>query len=249
MFTSAQSMNDELTERYRVAFESWSTVSNLQHSLSQPQLMKIPDSYVSSDIRLMIVGQETGAWGRDQDPTTEQGRNELRNEYTDFDLALNTTWRTTPFWEAAYQIRSRLNPGGAENGFLWTNLIPVSEQLPSGRFGRPSSAVADAACSLGLVAAEIEIARPHVVVFFTGKSRDALIRRAFPGVSFVDVAQDIVLLKGLPRGPVAYRTEHPHTLWRMKRQSVIDQIANLALQQMTSTTSSKGERAEVLTQA
>jgi hypothetical protein len=247
MFTSAQSMNDELTERYRVAFESWSTVSNLHHSLSQPQLMKIPDSYVSSDVRLMIVGQETGGWGRQEDPTTEQGRDELRNEYTDFDLALKTTWRTSPFWQAAYQIRDRLNPGGAENGFLWTNLIAVSEQLPSGRFGRPSSAVADAVCALGLVAAEIEIARPHVVVFFTGKSRDAVIRRAFPRVSFVDVAQDIVSLKGLPGAPVAYRTEHPHTLWRMKRQSVIDQIANLALQQMTSKTSSKGERAEVLT--
>ena len=139
MFTSAQSMNDELTERYRAAFEAWPAVSNLHHSLSQPQLMRIPESYVSSDIRLMIVGQETGGWGRQEDPTTEQGRDELRNEYTEFDLALKTTWRTSPFWEAAYQIRNRLNPGGAENGFLWTNLIPVSEQLPSGKYGRPSS--------------------------------------------------------------------------------------------------------------
>ena len=246
MFTSAQSMNDELTERYRAAFEGWPAVSNLHHSLSQPQLMRIPESYVSSDIRLMIVGQETGGWGRQQDPTTEQGRDELRNEYTEFDLALKTTWRTSPFWEAAYQIRNRLNPGGAENGFLWTNLIPVSEQLPSGRYGRPSSAVADAVCALGLIAAEIEVARPHVVVFFTGKSRDAVIRRAFPNISFVDVAQDIVSIRGLPGAPVAYRTEHPHTLWRMRRQSVIDQIANLALQAMTAKTANKGERAEVL---
>ena len=59
MFTSAQSMNDELTERYRAAFESWPAVANLHHSISQPQLMRIPDSYVSSDVRLMIVGNET----------------------------------------------------------------------------------------------------------------------------------------------------------------------------------------------
>ena len=234
MFTSAQSMNDQLTERYRAAFESWSTVTDLQRSLSQPQLMKIPDSYLSSDIRLMIVGQETGAWGREQDPTTEKGRDELRNEYTDFDLALKTTWRNTPFWEAAYQIRDRLNPGGAENGFIWSNLVPVSEQLPSGRYGRPSTAVAEAASALGLVAAEIEVARPHVVVFFTGKSRDDLLRRAFPTISFVDVAQDIAAIKGLPGVAVAYRTEHPHTLWKRNRQSVIDQIANFALQAMTS---------------
>lgn len=241
MFTSAQSMNDELTERYRAAFESWPAVSSLHRNLSQPQLMRIPDSYVSSDVRLMVVGQESGAWGRHEDPTTEQGREELRNEYTAFDLALKTTWSTSPFWEAAYQLRDRLNPGGAENGFLWSNLVPVSEQLPSGKYGRPSTLVAEAASGLGLIAAEIAIARPHVVVFFTGKSRDELLRRAFPSISLVDVAQDIVAVEGLPEVRVAYRTEHPHTLWRNKRQSVIDQIAIFALEAMTSNDASRRE--------
>ena len=246
MSTSAQSLNDDLTERYRAAFESWPTVSNLRRNLSAPQLMRIPESYIASDIRLMIVGQESGAWGGQQDPTTEKGRDDLRNEYTNFDLALKTTWRTSPFWEAAYQIRNRLNPGGAENGFLWSNLVPVSEQLPSGRYGRPSSDVAEAACALGLVAAEIEIARPQVVVFFTGVSRDEMLRRAFPTISFLDLAQDIVAVKGLPGVAVAYRTEHPHTLWRKQRQSVIDQIATFALQAITA---NKDTRLEVLTDA
>ena len=227
---SAQSLNDELTARYRVAFEGWPAVADLHCNVSQPQLLAIPESYLLSGIRLMIVGQESAGWGGQQDPVTEKGRMELRDEYSGFDLALNTRWRGTPFWRAAYEMRDKLNPGGAKNAFLWSNLVPVSERMPSGKYGRPSSAVADSVSALGLIAAEMEVTRPEVVVFFTGRSRDAVLRRAFPSASLIDVAQDVVEVKGLPGNPVAYRTEHPHTLRMRKKWPVLDHVANLALQ-------------------
>jgi hypothetical protein len=227
--SSAQSLNDELTARYRLAFEGWPAVADLHANISQPQLLNIPGSYLQSEIRLMIIGQESAGWGADQDPTTEEGRTQLRAGYADFDLALETRWRGTPFWQAAYKLRERLNPGGAANAFLWSNLVPVSERLPSGKYGRPSSKIADGVCALGLIAAEIEVARPQVIAFFSGRSRDAVLRRAFPRASLIDVTPDVVEIQGLPGNPVAYRIEHPHTLRVKKKWPVLDQVADFAL--------------------
>jgi hypothetical protein len=223
-----ESLNAELSNKYRLALSAWSAFAR-SHDLSQPQLMVIPQSYMDSEIRLMIVGQESGGWGDPAwDASSDEGRALLLSDYTGFNLALGNRSHGTPFWQASYRIRDLLNPKGAPNSFLWSNLVPVSEKQGNGKFGHPSDEVAKTATALRLLQTEMEVARPDVVVFFTGVSHDPLLRSAFPEAQIVDLGEGIAEVKGLPAGSVAYRCEHPLTLQTSKRLSVLDRVATLA---------------------
>jgi hypothetical protein len=232
MTPTAESLNTELSGKYRLALTDWSSYAR-SHNLSQPQLMVIPQSYLDSEVRLMIVGQESGGWGDPSwDASSDEGRALLLSDYTGFNLALGTRWHSSPFWQGAYRIRDLLNPAGPANCFLWSNLVPVSENQGNGKFGHPSDEVAKTATALRLLQTEIEVARPDIIVFFTGASHDYLIRSAFPEAQIVDLGEGVAEIKGLSTGSVAYRCEHPHTLRMRKHSSVIDRIANLARDSM-----------------
>jgi hypothetical protein len=225
---TAESLNAELSNKYRLALSDWSAFAH-SRDLSQPQLLVIPQSYMDSEIRLMVVGQESAGWGEPSwDASSDEGRARLLSDYTAFNLALGNRWHTTPFWQGAYRVRDLLNPGGAANGFLWSNLVPVSESQGNGKYGHPSDEVAKAATAMGLLQIEMEVARPDVVAFFTGVSHDHLLRSAFPEAQLVDLGEGIAEVKGIPSGSVAYRCEHPRTLRMKKHSSVLDRIATLA---------------------
>lgn len=225
---SAETLNAELSDKYRLALSNWGAFAR-SHDLSQPQLLVIPQSYMDSEIRLMIVGQESAGWGEPSwDASSDEGQASLLSEYTGFNLALGNRWHTTPFWQGAYIVRDLVNPGGAANGFLWSNLLPVSENQGNGKYGHPSDEVAKAATAMGLLQIELEVARPDVVVFLTGVSHDHLLRSAFPEAQLVGLGEGIAEVKGLPSGSVAYRCEHPLTLRTRKHDSVLDRVATLA---------------------
>ena len=232
MIATAESLNTELSSKYRLALSDWSAFAR-SHDLSQPQLMAIPQSYLDSEFRLMIVGQESNGWGDPLwDASSDEGRALLLNDYTGFNVALGSRSHTTPFWQGAYRIRDLLNPAGPANGFLWSNLVPVSEKQGNGKFGHPSDEVARTATALRLLQTEIEVARPDVIVFFSGVTHDHLIRSAFPEAQIVDLGEGVAEIKGLPSGSVAYRCEHPRTLRMNRHSSVIDRVATLARDSM-----------------
>ena len=148
---TVQSLNAELADKYRLALTDWGAYARTR-DLSQPQLLVIPQCYLESPIRLMIVGQESAGWGEASwDPSSDEGRNGLLASYTDFNLALKTRWRGTPFWKAAYFVREQINPTAPPNSFLWSNLVPVSERAANGKYGRPSDEVTKKAASLRLL--------------------------------------------------------------------------------------------------
>ena len=227
MQETVESLNAALAEKYRVALSSWGEYARTRQ-LSQPQLMAIPKSYLESSIRLMIVGQESAGWGDPAwDASSDEGRTGLLKAYTDFDLALPTRWRGTPFWKAAYFVRERINPEAAPNSFLWSNLVPVSEKQAGDKFGRPSEEVARTATSMRLLQAEIEVAKPEAIVFFTGVSRDPLLRALYREMDLVDRGDGIAEVEGLPNNAVGFRTEHPKTLRMRHHESVLQRLTDL----------------------
>jgi hypothetical protein len=224
---TAQALNAQLSAEYQAALSEWPLIAN-RSELSKPQLMMIPDAYLESKIKLMIVGQETAGWGSEAcDPSTAEGIATLMTGYSEWDLALHTRYRATPFWQASYAMQRALNPGAPQDGFLWSNVVPVSQRLTETTFGRPTPEISRQSASWGLLRREIEVARPRVVIFFTGPSRDDLLRMMFPQMSLVRLTPEISEVNNLPRSTIAFRTYHPRYLRMRKRWSVLDEIVDL----------------------
>jgi len=222
----ATAINVALRARYATALGAWSSTVTGK-GVSQPLLVVVPPGYVQSRVRLMIVGQETLGWGEsDWDPSTHYGREKLYSWYEDFDLAHGRRERGSPFWQAAYKLEAALNPDGPSRSFLWTNVVPVSQDVSgTGRFGPPDSAVARSACGANLLPIEVDVTRPDAIVFFSGKSRDVYLKESFPNTTLAELDPLVGELGNMPNEVVAYRTEHPRRLRALRQSAVIDQIA------------------------
>ncbi len=111
----------------------------------------------------MIVGQQTlefeGLLGEGLGADSVA---QLARVYADFQLGAH--YRSTPFCQGAHEVYDKLNPGGPEGGFVWSNLIKADQYG-----GRPEPEVEEAICrTFGVLPQEIEILKPDVVLFFTG---------------------------------------------------------------------------------
>lgn len=203
-------MNAQLRALYSPALDALAVLR--AHGASRPLLMEVPEAYHLAPVKLMIVGQQTLGWGEQCEDLDQ-----LLALYREFDLGLEC--RRSPFWHAAHRLHRGLNPDGPERAFLWSNLVKVDQY---GR--RPEAAMEDSVCSLGLLAGEIEITKPDVVVFFTG-AYDQRLQSTFPGVEYEQVLPSAARLKH-PALPVhSYRTYHPRYLQRSGRWGVLDEIA------------------------
>jgi hypothetical protein len=100
--------------------------------------------------------------------------------------------------------------------------VPRSSQHKT----RPSPAVEEVVCNLGLLREEIRITHPDVVVFFTGTNYDGRLRQTFPGATLERLSPFVSRVKQdqlLPRR--SYRTSHPKYLRLSRNWQVLDEIA------------------------
>lgn len=210
-------VNEQLLRLYESVFPRFAALKAGIRDVSWPLLLEVPARYSSLRRKLMIVGQETRGWGRGEMPDVAG----VVAEYRGFDLARH--YRRTPFWVAAHRVAQALNPEGPARSFLWSNLVKASQSKT-----RPCPAVEQAVCSLGLLPAEIEITRPEVVVFFTGRRYDGRLRETFPGASLERLSPFVcrVTHAGLPFH--SYRTYHPAYLRRSRNWGVLDEVVGFA---------------------
>lgn len=162
--------------------------------ISKPFLIDLTaHNYPEAETKLVVVGQETNDWRWDERiliPGDDVDK--LLFTYKDFSLGHNYN---TPFFQAARTLYSRLNPQGPENGFIWTNLVKVDESTV-GEGGRPRAdrpgpdVEEKVASAFNVLGKEIELAEPHVVVFFTGPDYIERFRTTFPDVELVPVPVD-----------------------------------------------------------
>ncbi|MGB8986353.1 MAG: hypothetical protein WCC37_07105, partial [Candidatus Sulfotelmatobacter sp.] len=208
-------------------------------ALSYPQLLDISaHSYGTATIKLLVVGQQTQTWygewkdikARDAAETVR----ELLQLYREFNLGDGK--RHTPFWQCAHKLYKLLNPTGAD-GFIWSNLIKMDGWTEKGKWGYPGSLVEERINeSFNVLTCEVAVAKPDVVVFFTGHSYDECIERSFPGVQFSatpSVGFDtnwLCLIKHDLLPAHSYRTYHPGYLNRQRNgHAVLEAIRALVL--------------------
>ena len=142
-----------------------------------------------------------------------------------------------PFWAAYRQIRSAAGETaqGITTGVLSTNLVRVAMSREGSDFGSiiytngPKEEI-DLVLTVtaGILAGEIEILRPHAVIFLTGPYYDDVLRSEFPGAFFqafetFELKQAAYLAhKDLPA--LSVRTYHPVALRRLRLSAILDKI-------------------------
>jgi hypothetical protein len=232
-------MSPEQRELRAIYERQWHTLFNAFNALPIRNLLSFPllldldaHGYLSARVRLMVVGQQTKGWvgnwrqnlGLGPDPIQK-----LCSTYSAF--ALGKNYYRTPFWVAAHQVNRVLNPD-ANIGFAWSNLLKLDE---AGQ--RPSPPVEKVLLeSFNVLPGECRVAKPHVVLFFTGPEYDDTLRNVFQGTEFVTVAgYDVRALARLihPHLPwLSFRLYHPNYLRRAGKWLIIEELGRRILDEL-----------------
>ena len=181
---------------------------------SNPLLLCVDERYTRARIKVMYLGQETNDWEGD----FPQGIGHLIATFRDFYLGGACFRYGGQFWNgiARFERRLRSRFADASVGFVWNNIVKLGK---SGAKGTPSGKILALQREwFSILSKEIEILRPHIVIFFTGPNYDEFIRKAFPDARLTGhptrglraVAK--IASTGLPDNSI--RTYHPHHLFR-----------------------------------
>lgn len=198
---------------------------------TNPLLIQIDESYLNSDIRVMLFGQETNGWlnyikDREgefaQDPNTAYY---LYNDYYNwFQKGIGNS-NTSPFWQGFIRLKDHISKGKA--GMVWNNISKIGK-IEAGHNGDIYQIGLE---KFNVIKEEIDILKPDVLVFFSGPYYDGEIKNVLGGFGQEGIKNDVE-----PRElaklsfddidvKLALRTYHPGYLWRSKKREYVDFIA------------------------
>ncbi len=209
---SQEEINNELRSLYQKNSSKLKKLVQDYKGASCPHLLFIPSSYLRCKNKLLVVGQQTNGWDCSSlisccsDIVVS-----LMKEYEEFNLG--EKYVSSPFWQASIEFNQIINPDDKnKRAFLWSNLIKIDQDEH-----RPEPQLEEAVTSLNLLQSEIRIAKPNVVVCFTGPYYDERLRSSFPKIEFVPVNPNIatrqlakLVHQRLPE--LSFRTYHPKYL-------------------------------------
>lgn len=210
---------NELIYLYKKYWNDLIELKKQYQNLSEPLLINIDDSYLKQKTRLFVVGQQTNGWsvGEKEMGSSEDSRHidELIQGYKDFRFNLGPKkWRSL-FWPTVRKIETKLQIN--QGGIVWSNINRMDYKKTGGKRGRPPENIERILYEkLPLLPQEIRLAKPHLIIFFTGPYYDNIINAlfnnpemtSFPDKEIRKLAK--VNLKGY--NLKAYRTYHPNYL-------------------------------------
>lgn len=153
-------------------------------------------------MKLLIVGQETRRWRYSPSEIGDLG-SPIENfwEFLQAKHGVRAMWNlyrwyalgrvhpklNSPFWRGFRAIDSQIS--GAADEALWTNIFKVNVDGSVMKNCRAAEVLCLQRAQAGLLGDEIKILKPDIVVFFTGPSYDAAIRREFPDLEISPLSQ------------------------------------------------------------
>jgi hypothetical protein len=173
-------MNNQLKALYQSKWNDiTNAVSQLEVKAASPLLIKVSDEYYHADIRVMVVGQETDGWHGCFNEK-QKSVSELMDSYYDYfyKISLNGRKRTKrAFWNNKNFsfFEKSIKAEGKSVSFIWNNISKIGNM---GR-GRPHPNIKKIEReSFNVIRSEIEILKPNLIIFTTGK-RDEYIKFHF----------------------------------------------------------------------
>lgn len=192
--------------------------------------LNISDDYLSSDIKVMVFGQETNDWHGAY--SGEDKADWLKTIYDDFFTSKYCYSYGGQFWNGVSKLVNSIeNRTGKTVGLLWNNIVKIGKD---GDKGRPEVAIIDwQKPALDFIIEEIKTAKPDIVIFFTGPDYDDRLQAVFKDITFNSTPSraprelSIVTSEDLPASSI--RTYHPNYLWRNDFDSYLDDILAVVL--------------------
>ena len=199
---------------------------NPTKGITKPLCLAISDEnrYYSSDIKVMIFGQETNGWFDDDDRYI--GLEGMQDAYMSFYKGANFDPKKKhkgQFKNGFNHIVSSLYDNYQERNieFVWNNIIKRGKKNGKGR--PPEKVYLLERDYFDVVKEEIDILKPDVIIFFTGPYYDKYIANVFEHVnkneSFKEVPgfkkRQLAKIKGI-NTKIAIRTYHPNYLYRVR---------------------------------
>lgn len=187
-----------LNDLYETHWDEITEIRNKNPGLSAPILVKYPVSYMSQKVKLMIVGQQTQGW-------CDGGINDLLACYEDFNFG--ESYYASPFWNITRKIEKILNIDAY--AIIWSNLnrCDFNSERPTDKIEKDLMALSK------MLAVEIEILEPNIVLFFSGPNFDEHIKSSFSGCCFESVKgftqRELLRVQHELLPSHAYRVYHP----------------------------------------
>lgn len=237
-------MNPALENLYSSKWDSLlEAASVLPSKAANPLLIKVDQTYIDSDIKVMILGQETDGW-HGQLNTGKATVENLMDDYFRYFNQISENGKNRgkrAFWNRKnfrfFEENLTEYFRDKSVSFIWNNISKIGND---GR-GKPSPSIRKLEREyFNILAEEFSILRPDIVIFTTGSTRDSFIKHHFgnkvqflPKLSLLDGAlaeQTLNLLAEvrIPQYPdlKAIRIEHPN------RRTLCNSVSLSALKQM-----------------
>lgn len=213
--------NASLLHAYETAWPAITEVIEATDGASGAHLVRIPDTFADTPVRLAIIGQETKGWDR-------RGSAEAQRALYPADSFVEDK-RRSPFWRATREVADTIG-GRKDAPFLWANLVAADVKRKKAP-PKVRNALRAAAPPHGLLRHILAAAQPNVAVFFTGPSGhyEWEMKQQFPGLEQTDVdgfdRRTLVRLHHEALPSVSLRSYHPGHLVRAKRWDVVAALA------------------------
>lgn len=177
--------------------------------LSAPFMISVSEEYLAAPVRIMFVGKETNGWC-----------GKLENYY-DGSLsikAINVRYEnqmSEKHWKGRFfQTLGRIAKELADNkpvAIVWNNLMKMDwdQSVRGSRTSiNHSNDLYD--LSLKIFRFEIELLKPNVIIFGSGKSYDRAIKKSFPEYITKEINKPKALWMFEINDVICYRTRHPN---------------------------------------
>jgi len=216
-------MNEELISIYQRELKILENAGFESHDFDGPLLMNCwEEDYLNSKYKMLFLGRESNGWfGK-----LNFDIYDCIKRYKDFELCNEGDYTT--FWQYIYETKNILMPKTVgQKNFLWSNVS---------KFSNPDGTAIDfedfkTFCdNFNVLQSEIEIAKPDVIIFFSGNSWDEKIQYQINDkISFERVSDNIpanelsrLVSDAFPYH--TYRLAHPRTLQFQKKWNYMELI-------------------------
>jgi hypothetical protein len=145
---------------------------NTKDKATNPLLIKVSEKWEDSEVKIMIIGQETYTWCGEcgNEGIFSANIKESLNIYNRF--FLNNYGYTSPFWNEFRRLSKSIKTNKKVD-FSWNNVIKIG-RIGAGNIPNINDIIYK---DFNILIEEIKITKPNIVIFFTGPSYNNHIKR------------------------------------------------------------------------
>jgi len=231
-------INNELKNLYK-GYWSNLLLNSCGKNSAHPLLIKVDKEYQVSDLKVMIVGQETDGWNGSFE-YKKKNINELMYDYYNYFYNIAETdrlkerlkkKRKRPFWNKKnfkyFQEKLKKEFPNKKISFIWNNVSKIGK-LDSGKPTETIKKFEDKYFK-DVFKHEIKILKPDVIIFTTGDRKIPLKHNSVKSVKEEQVSE--IIFDDFPE-IVAVRTYHPNARIQGGKKHLKKQVLDNIIQKI-----------------